>query len=54
MYQAANVQEAAVAQPSLDLEHDEVQDELMMMQPEIQAPQAVEGHVKENREEEKN
>jgi len=43
-----------VAQPSLDFKHDEVQEELMMMQPELQAPQAVEGHVEENKEEEKN
>lgn len=42
------------AQPSLDFKHDEVEEELMMMQPELQAPQAVEGHVEENEEEEKN
>ena len=34
-----------VGQPSLDFKHDEVQEELMMMQPELQAPQAVEGHI---------
>ena len=45
------VAQEEVAQPSLDFKHDEVQEELMMMQPELQAPQAVEGHIEQNKEE---